>query len=79
MTVFIATLLTFLIAFFALSVGMIFGDIKIKGHCGSPSLDDGCCETDSQYQAQSLEHQGNCSIDENGNKINQCDTCSCDS
>ncbi len=79
MTIFIATLLAFVFAFFALSIGMIFGDIKLKGHCGSPSLDSGCCDSDPREVAvEGIDHQGSCSIDAFGNKINICDTCSCD-
>lgn len=79
MTIFIATLLVFLAAFFALSIGMIFSDIKLKGHCGSPSLDTGCCESDPDELAKGgIDRQRGCSIDALGNKISPCDTCSCD-
>lgn len=79
MTIFIATLLIFLGAFFALSIGMIFSDIKLKGHCGNPSLDTGCCDSDTDNVVKGgIGHQSGCSIDDLGNKINPCDTCSCD-
>ncbi len=80
MVIFIATLLTFVIAFFAFSVGMIFSDIKIKGHCGSPSLDDGCCDSDScnPPAGSGIEQNDGCSLDVFGNKINRCDTCGCE-
>jgi len=80
MTIFIATLLTFLIAFFALSVGMIFGDIKLRGHCGSPSLDGGCCDSDPQQLElpQLTGERDKCVIDGLGNKIHPCSTCDCD-
>lgn len=77
MTIYIAALLTFLIAFFALSVGMIFSDIKIKGHCGSQSLDGDCCDAGVAERSNPGFHVGNCFIDESGNKVN-CDTCDCD-
>jgi hypothetical protein len=71
MVIYIATFLTFLIAFFGLSIGMIFSDIKIKGHCGSPSLDTGC-------GGDSDQHEEGCSTDAYGNKINRCVTCDCE-
>ncbi len=73
MEIYIATLLAFLIAFFSLSIGMIFSDIKIKGHCGSPSLDAGC----SDPSASEADNEG-CSTDAFGNKINRCVTCDCE-
>ena len=39
---YVASLIAFGVAVFLLSVGVIFGDRKIKGHCGSPSLKEGC-------------------------------------
>ncbi len=74
MEIYIATFLTFLIAFFGLSIGMIFSDIKIKGHCGSPSLDTGCGDANT---SDSDQNEG-CSIDAYGNKINRCVTCDCE-
>lgn len=77
MEIFIATLSVFLIAFFSLSVGMIFSDIKLKGHCGSPSLNGGHNGT-SQHGGGKDGGEG-CSIDDFGNKINICPTCDCES
>ena len=75
MEIYIATLLTFLIAFFGLSIGMVFSDIKIKGHCGSPGLDGGHGDTNVSHSDQ---HEEGCSIDVYGNKINRCVTCDCE-
>lgn len=72
MEIFIATLSTFLIAFFGLSVGMIFSDISIKGHCGSPRLAEG------SNNGVGTDHEEGCSIDTFGNKINRCVTCDCE-
>lgn len=78
--IFIATLVVFLVAFFALSVGMIFGDIRIKGHCGSPSLDGGCCDSEP---VQPVESNGDCVrktclVDAMGNPVLPCNSCNCD-
>ncbi|MBU2645722.1 hypothetical protein KKI24_13520 [bacterium] len=78
MAVFIATLLTFIIAFFALSIGMVFGDIKIKGHCGSPSLEGGCCDAGPNSDTCGTDHQRRCLIDTSGNKIESCSACTCE-
>ncbi len=73
MEIYIGTLLAFLVAFFSLSIGMIFSDIKIKGHCGSPSLDTGCGDSNTSK----ADGEG-CSTDAFGNKINRCVTCDCE-
>lgn len=46
MTTFIATFVIFSLAMLGLSVGMIFSDVKIKGHCGGQTAPQTQCIKD---------------------------------
>lgn len=78
MTMFFASLLTFLIAFLALSVGMIFGKARIKGHCGGPGNDDDCCDGGSHPVVSGAQTAESQRIQMPGKLSHPCDTCSCD-
>lgn len=42
MEIFLITFAIFGITIFGMSIGLIFGKTTIKGHCGSPTLLEGC-------------------------------------
>lgn len=73
-------LVIFLIVFFALSIGMVFGKTQIKGHCGNPGLDSGCADSDPQpleFYGESIPGD-RCVVDQFGNKTAPCATCACE-
>lgn len=45
--IYILSLLVFIVAVCALSVGVLVSGKQLKGHCGTPTFDEGCIK-DSQ-------------------------------